>query len=145
MAPSGIRPFIPTDCTRVHVLTLYVWCVPVETCKMSSLALCGSSTAYKKTVGGMLFQSDEDRLVAGHFNTGDVVVFENPTEACPRPKQLHLLEYEDRYQPQSFPHLNPTLVRSWSHGYAQVVNAAVLRRTVGVRTHGRCGQRVEAG
>lgn len=59
-------------------------------------------TAYKKTVGGMLFQSDEDRLVAGHFNTGDVVVFENPTEACPRPKQLHLLEYEDRLSTLQF-------------------------------------------
>jgi hypothetical protein len=45
----------------------------------------------------MTFQSDEDTLVAGHFNTGDVVVFENPTEACPRPKQLHCFEYEDRY------------------------------------------------
>ncbi|ELR18681.1 Fbox domain containing protein [Acanthamoeba castellanii str. Neff] len=81
-------------------------------------------TAYKKTVGGMLFQSDEDRLVAGHFNTGDVVVFENPTEACPRPKQLHLLEYEDRYQPLPFPQPQPHFACGHTDGVVNVWNLA---------------------
>lgn len=80
----------------------------------------------------MLFQSDEDRLVAGHFNTGDVVVFENPTEACPRPKQLHLLEYEDRYQPLPFPQPQPHFGALLEHGLMGLYRLSTLQFSDGL-------------